>query len=132
MSQENVELAHRAYDAVNGRDLDAFLALMDADVEAMSRIVAMEGGLHGLEGARRWWDNWFAAFPDYRLEVVGEVRDLGEVTLAALRAVGHGAGSEVPFEDAIWHACRWRDGKIVWWQVFYTESEARKGAGLRE
>ena len=36
MSQENVELAYRAYDAVNRRDLDGLLALMDDGVEAVS------------------------------------------------------------------------------------------------
>ena len=39
-------LAHRAYDAVHRRDLDAFLAVMDADVEAVPRVVAIEGGYH--------------------------------------------------------------------------------------
>jgi ketosteroid isomerase-like protein len=33
MSEENVELAHRAYDAFNRRDLDAFLAFNDPEVE---------------------------------------------------------------------------------------------------
>jgi hypothetical protein len=47
MSQENVKLAYRATDAFNRRDLDAFLALMDDDVDAVSRIIAIEGGLQG-------------------------------------------------------------------------------------
>jgi hypothetical protein len=50
----------------------------------------MEGGLLGHDGVRRWWENWFDAFPDYDIEV-GDVRDFGEMTLAELRAVGHGA-----------------------------------------
>jgi hypothetical protein len=33
MSRENVQLHHRAHDAFNRRDLDAFLALMDEDIE---------------------------------------------------------------------------------------------------
>jgi ketosteroid isomerase-like protein len=130
MSHENVELAYRAADAVNQRNLDALLALMDEDVEAVSRIVAMEGGLHGHDGVRHWWDNWFEAFPDYNIEVV-EARDLGDVVLATVRALGHGAGSELPFEDNVWHASRWRDGKCVWWQVFYTETDALEAAGLQ-
>ena len=44
MSKENVELAYRAYDAFNRRDWDAFLALVDDQVEVESRLVAMEGG----------------------------------------------------------------------------------------
>jgi hypothetical protein len=50
MSQENVELHNRCLDALNRRDLNAFLALMDDDVEAVPRIVAMEGGLRSRLG----------------------------------------------------------------------------------
>ena len=75
MTEDNISLVYRALEAVNRRDLDALLALMDEDVEAVSRIVAMEGGLRGHDGIRRWWDNWFDAFPDYSIEIV-EVRDL--------------------------------------------------------
>jgi ketosteroid isomerase-like protein len=131
MSQENVELAYRAIDAVNQRDLDGLLALMDEDVESVSRIVAMEGSLHGHDGVRRWWDNWFQAFPDYKIEVV-EARDRGDVVIATFRALGHGAGSELPFEDKAWHGSRWRDGKCVWWQVFTDQAEALEAAGLSE
>jgi ketosteroid isomerase-like protein len=131
MSQENVELHRRAIDAVNRRDLASLLDLMNGDVEVQSRIVAVEGGLRGHDGVRRWWKNWFDAFPDYDIEV-GEVRDLGDVTLAAIRAVGHGAGSNVPFEDTIWHVGRWNEGKCVWWRVCQTADEALKAAGLRD
>ena len=74
MSQENVELTYRAFDAFNRRDLDASLALMDDDVEGMPRTVFMDGSYHGHDGMRRWWDNWLDTFPDFRIEVV-EVRD---------------------------------------------------------
>ena len=131
MSRENVELHHRSIDAVNRRDLEALLALMDEDVEAVSRIVAVEGGLHGHDGIHRWWGNWFETFPDYKLEVIA-MRDLGDVTIATFRAVGHGAGSALPFEDNAWLACRWRHGKCIWWQVFRAEADALEAAGLRE
>jgi ketosteroid isomerase-like protein len=131
MSQENVELALQAFDAVNRRDLDALLAVMDDDVEVVTRIAAMEGALHGHDGVRRWWENMFTAFPDYEFEVV-DVRDLRDVTLASLRALGHGAGSNVPFEDLLWHASRWRRGKCVWWRAFEAEAEALEAVGLRE
>jgi ketosteroid isomerase-like protein len=131
MSEENVELLYRALDAVNRRDLGALLALMDDEVDAVSRIAAVEGGLHGHDGVRNWWDNWFDAFPDYKIDVV-EVRDRGDVTLAALRALGHGGGSEVPFEDRVWLGSRWRRGKCVWWRVFYSLDEALEAAGLSE
>ena len=52
MSLENVELTYRAFDAFNRRDFDALLALMDDDVESVSRLVPMEGRYHGHEGMR--------------------------------------------------------------------------------
>ena len=104
---------------------------MDEDVEAVSRIVAVEGGLHGHSGIRRWWDSWLEAFPDYKLDVVG-MRDLGDVTIATFSAVFHSAGSGEFFEDNAWLACRWRHGQCIWWQVFRAEAEALEAAGLSE
>jgi ketosteroid isomerase-like protein len=131
MSEENVELGYRAIDALNRRDLDALLELMDEDVESVSRIVEMEGGLHGHDGVRRWWKSWFDVFPDYRLDIV-ETRDRGDIVVATVRAVGHGAGSDLPVEDNIFQASRWRNRKCVWWQVFRTKAEALEATGLQE
>jgi ketosteroid isomerase-like protein len=131
MSQENVELAQQAFDAFNRRDMGAFLALMDADVEAVSRLVAMEGGYHGHDGIRRWWENVHDVIPDFSLEVV-EVHDLGDLTVATLRARGHGSGSDTPVEEMQWHACRWRRRKCTWWRTFRTEAEALEAARLNK
>jgi hypothetical protein len=102
---------------------------MDDDVEVVTRIAVMEGGLHGHDGIRFWWKNVLTAFPDFDIEVV-DVRDLGDVTLASLRALGHGVGSDVPFEDLLWQAARWRRGKCVWWRAFTTEAEALEAVAL--
>ena len=131
MSRENVELAREGYDAFNRRDWDAFLALMDEEVKSESRLAAVEGGYHGHEGVRRWWDDFLGAFPDYIIEVE-EVRDLGDVTLTHFRARGHGAGSDTPIRDPVWQPMRWRDGKCVWWRVCLTEAEALEAVGLSE
>ena len=131
MSRENVELYRRATQAFNDRDLDAFLALMDADVEAVPRIGAVEGDYHGHDGMRRWWESVRSTFPDFHAEVV-EVRDLGDVTLAELRNRGHGASSDMPVEQRSWHVARWRDKKLLWWRAYGTESEALEAVRLSE
>ena len=76
-------------------------------------------------------EDLFDAFPDFIVEVV-EVRDLGDVTVAALRIRGHGAGSGTPAEETVWHVGRWRHGKVVWWRTFSTEDEALEAVGLSE
>ena len=132
MSQENVEIVRRAFDAVNRRDLDGFLALMDEEVEAISGLVAMEGEYQGHAGIRRWWQNLLDVFPDFNVEVV-EVRDLGGGSvLATLRWRGHGAGSGTPVDFSLWNASRIRGGKCVWWRAFGDKAEALEAVGLRE
>jgi len=129
MSQENAELTHQAYDAFNRRDSAAFVELMDADVEASSRLAAMEGGYHGHDGIRRWWKNLLDAIPDFTIEVI-EVRELGDVTLTKMHTSGHGADSGSPLEETAWVAVEWRDKKVVWWGIFATEAEALEAVGL--
>src|SRR6266550_3445433 len=131
MSQENVELVHQVFEAFNRRDLDAVLALMDDDVEGFPRIAAIEGAYHGHEGMRRWWRNLLDAFPDFTVEV-GEVRELGDLTVAAVRLRGQGAGSDTPTEQSIWNVARWRRGKCIWWRAFDTRDEALEAIGLSE
>ncbi len=100
MSHENVELARQAYDPLNRRDLNAFLALMDAEVEAFPRIVAIESGFHRHDGIPRWWEDLIEFLPDVAIEIVA-VRDLGDLTLGAVRIRGRGAGSDTPLDEAL-------------------------------
>ena len=131
MSRENVELAHQAFYALNRRDLGAFLALMDVDVEAVPTVVAMEGNVRGHDGVRRWHASVTDTFPDFTVEVV-TVRDRGDLTLAPVRFRGRGASSDTPFEMLLWNVAEWRRGKCVWWGNYRTEAEALEAVGLRE
>jgi len=129
-SHENAELAHQAFAALNRRDLSAFLGLMDDDVEASPRVGAIEGGYHCHDGIRRWWEQLIDFLPDVVIENVA-LRDLGEVTLAALRMRRHGAGGNTPLDETFWSVAEWRDGKCVWWGDYGTEAEALQAVGLR-
>jgi ketosteroid isomerase-like protein len=133
VSEDNVELAHRAYDAFNRRDLDAFLAFNDPEVEFSARTVQMGGDpyLRGHDGLRKWWGDLFAVFPDYRVEVL-EVREVGDYSIVALRARAHGLESDAPVDEALWHVHKMRDGRSTRWQPFRSEAEALEAAGLRD
>jgi len=60
---------------------------MDDDVEAVSLLVAMEGGYHGHAGIRRWWQDLLDVFPDYTAQLADEVHELGDLTLAPCACV---------------------------------------------
>ena len=133
MSQENVDLIYRAFDALNRHDFDAFLAVMDDDVEFIPRMSAIEGesGYRGHDGLRSWWNGLLDVFPDYSAELA-DVRDLGDLTFATFHARGHGAGSATPTDQAAWIMIRWRRGKAVWWGTFDARDEAFESVGLSE
>jgi ketosteroid isomerase-like protein len=131
MTPENVELVHRALEAFDRRDMDAYLALMADDVEAESRLASVEGGFRGHDGIRRWWDNMFVVWPDVRAKVV-EAEGHGDLTLIRLDLRGHGAGSDVPLEWTVWQVAKWQGGKCVRWTSFSTRAEALEAAGIEE
>jgi ketosteroid isomerase-like protein len=133
MSRENVELLHQAIDAFNRRDLDAYLALQDPEVEFTPYERALEGlgPYRGLDGVRTWWEESFGALPDLNAEL-HEVRDLGNATFSRGRLRGTGAGSGASFERTLWLANEWRDGKTVWWHAFGSEAEALEALGVRK
>jgi hypothetical protein len=131
VSRNNVELVNQAYDALNRRDLDASLGLMDADVEGLPTVVTLDGDVRGQDGLRRWYASVVDVFPDFTLAFI-TVRDLGGLTLATLRFRGHGAGSDTPFEMTLWSAAEWRERKCIWWGNYRTEADALEAVGLRE
>ena len=131
MSQENVELTHGATDAFNRRDLDAFLAFMDDDVEIVPRAVAMEGRYHGHDGVRRWWSSLFDVFPDWHAGTL-EVRDFGDFTTGTVRIRAHGGESRVPVDQVIWLVGEWHNGKLVRYSSHDSEAEALEAVGLSE
>jgi ketosteroid isomerase-like protein len=132
MSEENVERAHRAFDAFNRRDLDAFLDLMDPEVETVTDLASVEGRPYrGHDGVRDWWRDLFAVFPDFHIEIL-EARDRGHFVIAHARRHGHGLDSGAPVEETVWQASEWRHGRVLWWQIFASEAEALEAAGLSE
>jgi ketosteroid isomerase-like protein len=131
--QENLEPAREAIDAFNRRDLDAYLALMEPDVELTpyERVLEGLGPYRGHDGVRTWWRETLAALPDLRAEL-DQLRDLGDMVFAGGRLHGTGALSGAPIERAFWIALQVRDRKAVSWHTFASKAEALKAVGLEE
>jgi ketosteroid isomerase-like protein len=133
MSQENVERTYRVNDAMNRGDLEAVLALTHPEVEAIPRLLGVEGGdtYRGHDGVREWWQSIRSAFPDFNATIL-EIRAVADATISNVRFQGRGAGSGVPFEDTIWQVARWRDGKAIWIKSYRNRAEALEAVGLSE
>ena len=133
MSQENAELGRRAIDALNRRDIEAFLAFFDPEVEFYSRIVELEGGgpYRGHAGIRSWWESLFSISRDFHTEVE-DVQGAGDTTVTRVRQRGHGVESDAPMDQTQWFVTLWGNGRIIRVRVFVSEIEALEAAGLRE
>ena len=127
MAADHVETIDRAVDAFNRRDIDDFLALIAPDVEFVPAVVVMEGRYRGHDGARRWWRDLFAVFPDWR--ATADVRPVGRLTLAAIRVSGHGGESGAPVDQTIWQVAAFApDGRVARMANHATEADALRTA----
>jgi ketosteroid isomerase-like protein len=127
MSQENLEIARRAFDEMGGDEFSAW----DPDVE----IINAEGWViettyRGHEGLRRWWDDIAEAFGDFRIELEEVVEVDDERLLTTQRFVARFRTTEIPF-DGRWASILWiRDGKVVRAHGHLTKRRALRAAGL--
>jgi ketosteroid isomerase-like protein len=131
MSQANVESYREVLAAWNDGDFDRMLNFMADEVEVSSILTTVEGGYHGHDGVRRWWQNFHETFPDWHVEIQG-ISSVGDATIARLHARGHGGESGVPVDQLLWHVVHWRDGKAIRVSSHGNEADGLEAAGLSE
>ena len=134
MSEENVEVCRRAFDAFGTRrDTEAGLRYIDPEIELRSAIVGgAEGNMYrGHEGVRRWMAESDATWAELRLEAE-QFRDLGDDVLMIGRLHARGRESGVEIESPVGWLSTVRAGKIVRSRGYLDPQEALSAAGLSE
>ena len=129
MSQETIKVMEAVFAAISQKNLSAFLSLAHPEIEFHSLIAEAEGGsFQGHDGVREWWGAVIESLDiTPRPEQIEAFRDRG---IARMRLSGRVEGVEVP--QSMWIALRVRDGQLVWWKTWRTETEALEAAGLSE
>jgi uncharacterized protein len=131
MSEQNVELHRRANEAFNSRDVEAYIAYCDPQIELHSAVTVPGGGVyHGHDGVRTWHRDIADAFgEDIRIEPEAYF-DLGEhtITFHVLQGRGQQSGAAVATPAA--HVCRWRDGLIVYFKGYIHREDALTELGV--
>jgi ketosteroid isomerase-like protein len=133
VSQANVEMARRANDAFNRRDVDAFMECVTSDIEftaAMSGTVA-GGSLRGREGIEALFADIRDTWEEHRM-VIEEIRDLGERVLGLGRLEGRGKASGVSVDVPFAIISDLRDGKMWRSRTYLDHGEALRAAGLED
>jgi uncharacterized protein len=130
MSEENVELIRRAYEAVARSDLDTANSYMHPEVEFHTYARSPAAGVYrGREAVRRYNEDLFATFESIRFEL-NEIVDAGErvVVLSTQHAVPKGGQREMHVQIAeVWTV---RDGLLAERRSYPTRAEALEAAGL--
>ena len=134
MSKENSEIVLQLIEAVNRRDVDAFVALVSPDVEwEDSSFWSEPARIYSGRGELREWFNqivepWESLH--FEVEEITEATNdrvfLG--TLLTTRGKGSGVETQLRAWGAIWIA----NGKITRRHVFLDRDEALEAAGLSE
>lgn len=133
MSQENLNLVARAFEAINRRDVDGFLDMADDGVvQDWSRAVGPQSGVYrGRSEVTKFLHSWWDAFEESVI-VVDEMVDAGDhvVTVFHGRQRGRASGVEIEGRGAVlvWTV---RDGVIVSATLYQQREEALEAAGLR-
>src|SRR5918995_271 len=136
MSQENVEIVRRVYEAAAHRDATTVLDLYDPEVEldvSRLQIVGFMGRdlYRGHEGLRSFFHEWHDAWERIEYDY-DELIDVGDqvVSVVTRRGRGRASGADVELHVALlWTIRKGKVGGVVW---FPTRAEALEAAGLRE
>jgi ketosteroid isomerase-like protein len=138
MSQENVELARRGFEAFN-RTLaegtaDFFETPLDPDIEWVPVTSVLEGTtFRGPERIRKWIEDMKRDWTEYEARPE-EFRDLGDdrvLVLGSWRARGRTGDVLLDFPQAAW-LLRYRKGKLLRLETFTERKKALEAVGLRE
>lgn len=128
MSDELIALVRSAYEALNRRDFDGWMPLLDPQVEVYELAEAPEPAVYrGPEGVRRWLEQQDEVFEEFWMEPT-EVVVSGNVVLATVALHGRGRGSTAPVTIKVFHVLTMRDGLLLRARGFLNEADARNAA----
>ena len=132
MSQENVEVVKRLYDAWRTDGFGVVPALMDPAIEYVNPPYAVEPGTRkGYEAFMIAVDAIRTIYPDRRFEPL-EFYDAGSRVAVRVRVIARGAGSSVEVDTERGYVFDVQDGKVVRFAWFNEPLEALEAVGLRE
>ena len=131
MSQENVEIVRRAFEAYERGDLAGMLK--DAHPDQIIYRADPDGlTYHGPEGFLQAFADWVEGFEEFSVtpEEFIDANDSQVIVRVHQRAVG--SESSAPVEGDFWFVHTIRGGKIVRLDMYARKAQALEAAGLRE
>ena len=133
MSEENVELVRRAYNAFAEAGVEAVMPMFAPDVVMYPFPEWTERAAYcGHDGLRALLAEWTETFDDFEF-AVSEVRETDDTVLVLAETVGMIKNTQVPIRQPVGTVYSdFRDGRIGTGRNFLTWRQALEAAGLSE
>jgi ketosteroid isomerase-like protein len=133
MSEENVEVVRRAWQAWRAGGIDAALKYFDAKIEWQVRPDLPDADIYrGHEGVQDLLARFDDVVEDMWWRPEGFIPAGDDRVVAPLRWGGRGKGSDIEFEESETWTYTVRGSKIVRVEEFATKEQALEAAGLSE
>ena len=129
MSQENVEVVRRAWEAFASHDNEAIFPLYDPEVEIHDEF--LNRVYRGFDGVREYFCDLLGVWDEYGSDVEGWI-DAGDDVIAVVVSSARGKQSGARVEQRRWHVWTIRNGKLWRLRVYATKAEALEAVGLAE
>jgi ketosteroid isomerase-like protein len=131
VSQENVEVARRAFSLVSRGDLESLSDLIGPEFEVRENVLAPDAAVYyGPDGLKKWLEAALEAFGEFQFEPERFI-ERGDWVFVPVRAHGRGKESGAPFTARYVSAFKFRLGKAVLTASYGDLSEAFAAAGLK-
>src|ERR1700731_1435481 len=130
MSQENVEIVRRLYEAWQRDGYGVVPELMDPDIEFVNPVYAVEPGTrHGYDGFAAAARSLSSVYSDFRASAA-EFYDVGDRVAVTATVTTRSAGRDVPIEAQRGYVFDFRGGKVIRFAWFSSPAEALDAVGL--
>jgi ketosteroid isomerase-like protein len=131
MSQENVEVVRRGWDAYARGDISAMLDVFAEDVVTVRPEPPARGRFEGREGVLESLFSWAEDFDEFNQTPL-ELIDAGDRVITHVLQKAHGAQSGVPVTADFWFVFTLRDRRVVKLEMFASKTLALEAAGVSE
>ena len=133
MTQKNVEMVRGGFEALNRRDIDAWIDSFHADVEVHDLPTIPDAPVYrSHDDLRNWVETMFEVWTEDSYYELVELLPEGDFVIATVRAHAKGRGSGVPIELTFFQVFEIDEGKVRRAWAFFEKDEAQQAAGLRE
>jgi ketosteroid isomerase-like protein len=119
VAKSDLEIVKRGYEALAAGGFEEWLPLFDPEFEMTTpaALASEPGTYRGPEGVRRWFDEFYEAMDEVRLEP-HEFREVGEWVVVTFSIVARGRSTGLKVEQRAVQAWRLRDGRAYRLELF--------------